>query len=466
MNTTIDRLYQFVQTRPKPEDVAAYIVEHFSSFFTEGEIKKIKTAARHSLRHSLYSYSSMATDFVRPAGAEKQVKIASELFCVPELTSEDCFDAEKVRKFVETVSTNIRKAYGASSFKFDRLNREQRKAAKIPFKSHRSYNKRFRLLVRMENKIDRMIRERIKYELTRVGKSSFAVEIPYEDFKDHVPTACFVAYMAARMSRRSVFTNQSQSRAYDEVAKVMFDKLTKCPNARWDVAASVMPTDDVLTRLSDEQKGRMLARVWKLFEDASTILKHTYTTFSVDKKTMIVKRGCDSSTWNQVAGGWNELQENWRSLVISLGMGSMMKDLCVGKVMRLMAADVARWHKMSGGDVHPATKVWADLPLPWEVISGNEVCTRDMVIKACERHGVDPETWVGAKIEGKAEKFQATPELVHGVTVCSPSLAKALKKAGVFSGKALKFLPEEDFEVERDDDGFATLAKEISLKSR
>lgn len=454
--TAAETLYQFMQTRPRPEDVAQYIVG-CGVKFTERERRILKMAARHSFRNTLYDYSSMASDFFRPDTAEKQVKTASELFGVCALSSAECADPALVEGYVRHVSKLIGKQFGCSDFKDHRLNREQRIAAGLR-KGHRWYNKRFRLLGRMERKILRMVREGKKYLLTRVGKSGFAIEVPYEEFAADLPTACFVTYMAACMSRRSVFTNTSQSRAYDEVASVLYNKLTHRKDTRWGVIAAVYPVKRVLSKLDDGQKGAMLARCWKLFEVAGELLAETWETSAVERSTMIVQRDCDSSTWNQVAGGWNKTREHWISLTHALGMQSILDELCPGKVMRLMAADVAYWHRRSGGDVHPATKVWADLPLPWEVVEGKVGCTRVMVEEACKRHGVNPASWVGAKVRGKVEEFTPTPELVHGVAVSSPALAKALRKAGVFSGKMLKHVPDKPFHVERDKDGFALRA--------
>lgn len=455
---TVTKLYECVQTRPKPEDVAELVLAALRTRLSVGQTRTMGLAARHSMKNALYGWSSMAADFHRPVGAEKQIKVASELFGARMLSAADCLDPDKVEAFVVRVSKAISKTYGASDFLKHRLNRTLRKAQGLVM-GHRAYNKRFRLLGRIEGKVLRMAREEKKYLLTRVGKGGFAVEIPFEDFAADLSTACFVAYLSARMGRRSEFTNGPQSRAYDTVAAMLYGRLTHSQTTRWDVVAAVHPVDQVLGRLTDFQKGAALARAWKLLEDASGLLEEVWRTSgdAIDLKRMVVRRGCDSSTWNQSAGGWNKARDHWVSMLHSLGMSSVMEALCPGKVMRLMAADVARWHQASGGDVHPATKVWAELPYPWEVVRGLKACTRVLVEAACIRNDVDPETWVGPKRVGKAERFEPTPELVHGVTVSSPSLAAALRKAGVFSGQEFKpeHLPSEGFSVVRDEHGAA-----------
>jgi hypothetical protein len=48
--------------------------------------------------------------------------------------------------------------------------------------------------------------------------------------------------------------------------------------------------------------------------------------------------------------------------------------------MMLIAADLAAWHRSTGGGLHPDVGVWARLPLPWDVLAGRERCTRNDVI--------------------------------------------------------------------------------------
>jgi hypothetical protein len=125
----------------------------------------------------------------------------------------------------------------------------------------------------------------------------------------------------------------------------------------------------------------------------------------------------------------------------------------------LMAADVAAWHRSSGGGLEPDTQVWNELPPPWEVLSGAATCTREHVEEVCRRHGVDPvkKGWVAPPPERRVEKFAPTPELVHGVAVAGPELAAVLRKAGWFSGKPIRPLPDSTgpVAVVRDEHGFA-----------
>ena len=104
--------------------------------------------------------------------------------------------------------------------------------------------------------------------------------------------------------------------------------------------------------------------------------------------------------------------------------------------MRLMAADLVYWHHAVGNTLDPNTSVWNSLPLPWQVFKGEATCYRQKVIRACQKVGLDPESsgWVAPRTHSVVE-FRPTPELVHGVSISNPFLAKILKKHKYFSGK-------------------------------
>jgi hypothetical protein len=125
-------------------------------------------------------------------------------------------------------------------------------------------------------------------------------------------------------------------------------------------------------------------------------------------------------------------------------MEDLIEQMCPGKVLRLMAADVAAWHRAAGNTLEEDTLVWQKLPRPWEVLTGEKRCRRDYVEAVCREHGVDPakKGWCAPRMGSVIYPFRPTPELVHGVTVGHPGLALVLRKLGVFSGKELK-LPEE-----------------------
>jgi hypothetical protein len=254
---------------------------------------------------------------------------------------------------------------------------------------------------------------------------------------------------------RSEFTIVSQQRAYDEVADMLFRRcrngqqpsmlrqlLTGEPKAlpptttNWWAIAQVYPEQEVLKRLTDEQKGLLLGRWTALLLELAGYLQKIWAANTFRRDTMIVKKGDDSSTWNIAAGAWNKARDNWINLLYSLGMEEILDAKCPGKVLRLMAADVVYWHQQAGGMLDLNTIVWTALPLPWEVLQNTASCTRAMVRAACRQARLDPTTsgWLAPRLHGVVP-FRPTPELVHGVSVSSPYLAQLLRQHKVFSGK-------------------------------
>ncbi len=204
--------------------------------------------------------------------------------------------------------------------------------------------------------------------------------------------------------------------------------------------AHVFPRRDVLDRLSDEQRGRLLGTWFDIMTETAERLARVADRSSIDMAAMIVKRGDDSSTWNLLAGAWNRSRDHWMALVDAMGAHRLFELVLPGKVMRLMAGDVAAWHLSAGGGVHPDTRVWRDLPKPWSVLRGEATCTRADIEAACARHGVDgaKSGWAAPRPRTAVATFRPTPELVHGVAVGNPFLAEALKRMNVYSGKPMR----------------------------
>lgn len=452
-------LFDTLQQRRRPEDVADMIRELLGGDLTPQEASILERAARHSLKRGFVQATSMLEDFHRPVAPERQVRKALELFQrTDSWSAADCADPLRIEAFIQDLCPLIGKRYGASDFKADRLNGDMRMARGLDL-SRRRYNKLFRLLGRLEAKLQKYLRELKKYEFTRVGKSRLATRLTYDDFAQHRDTAAFVAYLAARCNLRSVFTNESQDRPYDEIADMLLKRLLQQPErGNWWAVAHVHPVPEVLARLSDEERGRLLGTWLALLQEIAFLLRDIWDKSRIDRDSMIVRRGNDSSTWNNTASAWNRAREAWIALLHSMGIDRELDVLCFGKVLRLMAADVAYWHRASGKDVDPDTYVWRDLPLPWEVLSGEAECPRLLVEQVCNKHGVDPvkRGWVAPPPGRKVERFRPTPELVHGVAVASPDLARVLRKAGWFSGKGVDPRVETgDVVVERDPHGAA-----------
>jgi hypothetical protein len=451
-------LFEAINLRRRPEDVAQMILEILEGALTSEERRILDRAAAGSIKRSLMKFTSMMEDFARPVAPERQVRKAIELFSTAyAMTTEECADAVRVEAFICHISQEIQKTLDRSDFLHDRLNRLERESAGLDI-SKRRYNKLFRHLTRLERTLKTYSREQKKYEFTRIGKSNLAGRISWEEFSRDQNSACFIAYYVSRCNLRSEFTIFGQQRPYDEIADMLFARCKQDMNkANWWTIAYVFPDAFVLSQLTEGQKGQLLGIWLSILYDIASLLREVWEHSGINRETMIVRRGNDSSTWNNTANAWNKARTSWIALLQALGMNEELDSMCFGKVLRLMAADVAAWHQLSGGDLDPDTQVWSEIPLPWEVLSGETGCTKTMIEEVCRKHGVDPvkKGWT-APPQKQVVEFRPTPELVHGVTVSNPLLAAAIKRAGWFSGKRAIPLPEDHstVHVPRDRHGF------------
>ncbi|PWN70317.1 hypothetical protein C1631_010085 [Chryseobacterium phosphatilyticum] len=432
----VKQLYSTLDARLRPEDVAEMIVELMKNDLEIHELATLNKAANRSLKNSIYGYTSMLQTFGTATGAEKQIKKAVEIFKINEKENSGYQTTDKIEAFLNEVSPLIHKEVGQNNFKSDRLDKELRKLAGLDI-SKRSYNKKWRLLKRIEIRLHKFIHESKKIELQKIAKHGLSHTISFENFSSDLNTACFIAYFNARSNLRSVFTNQSQDKPFDEICEMLFNRCKRYAEETNWLAISYIYTDkDVLQHLADEQKGKLLGKWTVILEDISTFLEELWNQNDINRKTMAVKKGNDSTTWNNTAGAWNKARDNWINLMYALGLDSILEDLCFGKVMRLMAADVIAWHLSSGGKIDPNTEVWNIVPLPWEVFQERVFCNKEMIVNACKKAGIDPEKsgWITPRTHGVSQ-FRPTPELVHGVTVSNPFLAKILRQNKYFSGK-------------------------------
>jgi hypothetical protein len=439
--SVLDDLYRSLSQRIRPEDVAELVQRELGNLLDRREADILNTAARGAHVHHSDSYSSMSTEFARPVGLANQVSTARQLFPMTNAPKdEECDIPTTLNVYIAEVSREISKTPLQNDFKSHRLNRVRRDGAGLGTLSKRQYNKRFRLLQRMEWKVETLEREIRKREYALVSKSRLATRITPENFLLDRNSACFIAYLTSRANLRSVFTNGPQAQAYDEIAEMLLDRCRASPSTNWLGIAFVYPTSEVLAKLSQEQLGRLMADWYALLAGIAGLLREVWEKSRFDRATMIVRKGDDSTTWNATAGAWNKARDGWIEVLHAAGMDDILDQLCPGKVLRLMAADVAAWHRASGGGLDPDTAVWEELPPPWQVLDGTATCTRKDVEAACRRHQVDPtkKGWTQPRPDRVAIPFRPTPELVHGVEVSDPTLAELLRKAGVFSGKKLK----------------------------
>jgi len=456
MMHTMKALFESLQHRLRPEDVAELVLAELDDL-TNHERQLLKNVAQCSLKRGVFAMTSMAADFQKPVAPIRQVNKAQELFKdAYKLSEVDCANPKIVLGLIRRISLEIYKQVGKNDFKDNRLNKLARKQRKLDI-SRRRYNKLFRFLARFEQKVDKYIIEQDKFQATCISKSGLANQIDNDDFCKSRDAACFVAYFTARRNRRSVFTNESQDRAFDDVSKMLYDRFTKKPRrAGWRIIARVMPDFEVISKLTDKDKMELLITWLDVLSKIASMLATIWIQSKFDRATMIVSKGDDSTTWNALAGAWNTARQSWMSLMFTLDMRDELDKICFGKVMRLMAADVVAWHRSSGGNVEPDTLVWADLPAPWDVFSGKAICTRSKVEDACNKYNVDPikKNWTYPIQKREAVAFKPTPELVHGVMVSHPALAKIIRKAGWFSGK--KSRPIAENVIIHRENGFAT----------
>ncbi len=460
---SLEKLHQSLRQRKRPEDIAQIILEQSGSDFERKELSLIKKAAKGSLKHALWGYTSMAQEFGSAVGAGKQIKKAIEIFKIAPNDEIDYNRTEDIERFIQYVSPLIHKEVGKNDFVADRLNKEARKEAGLEI-SKRNYNKKWRLLKRLEKKLAKFRGELEKNEFQMIANHGLAHTLTFDEFAIDQDTANFIAYFNARCNLRSVFTNQSQVRPFDEISAMLFNRCKKItdtsrpsfkhsstpppipPSANWWAIAHIYPSMEVLGRLTDQEKGELLGKWTQILRAIAALLQSVWESSEINRKSMIVRKGNDSSTWNNTAGAWNKARDNWINLIYSLGMDDLLDQICFGKVMRLMAADVVAWHQSSGGGLDPNTQVWNQLPLPWEVFEGKAFCNRKMVIQECKKAGLDPAKsgWIAPR-QHSIVPFTPTPELVHGVAIADPFMASILKKHKFFSGKkAAGIHPEEN----------------------
>lgn len=435
----MEKLFQSLHQRKRPEDVAQLIIEQLSGQLNGEQQAVLQKAAQGSLKQRFLAYTSMLEDFAKPVGLARQAAVAGQLFATAPLAADQWNDPVLVEVYLRQINQQISKDFGQNDFQAHRLNRKVRKAAGIDI-SRRRYNKLFRVLTHMEVKLQKLLYECKKLEFTSIGKSGLGSKLSWESFAEDEHTACFIAYYVARCNLRSEFTIAGQQRPYDEIADMLFSRCRKHATANWWAIAHVYPHQDVLMHLSDEQKGDLLGKWFTVLQEVAGLLQQVWEQSQIKRETMVVQRGNDSSTWNMMASAWNRARDHWMALIYALGMEEIVEEICPGKVLRLMAADVVAWHYKSGGKLDPNTEVWKELPLPWEVLLGGCTCTRSMVEEVCRKHGLDPEMWgwTAPRPRTAVARFRPTPELVHGITVENPYLATFLRKAGVFSGKQIK----------------------------
>lgn len=73
-------LYDSLRQRKRPEDVAERVLEQLRGRLSPQETAVLRKAAKGSLKHRLFGYTSMSQEFARPVGLQRQAAKATELF--------------------------------------------------------------------------------------------------------------------------------------------------------------------------------------------------------------------------------------------------------------------------------------------------------------------------------------------------------------------------------------------------
>lgn len=212
-------LHESLDCRRRPEDIAKLVLGELDDLAPD-DLRTLQQVAGGSLRRGWWGHgvTSMAEDFRRPVGMDRQLDVAEALFQVGGRPSG--MDIAGVGEYLVRAEGTIAKAVDRSDFKADRLDRNSRKTAGLDL-SKRQYNKRFRLASRLERKRERLARELEKREFTLVSKSRLASKLSWEEFSKDRNTACFLAYYTARCNLRSEFTIDGQQRPFDEVCDLL-----------------------------------------------------------------------------------------------------------------------------------------------------------------------------------------------------------------------------------------------------
>jgi hypothetical protein len=437
--TWITDLYATLDRRATPEQVASIILAGGGA----GRGPTGELLQRVASSRAPWYVSSMSADFERADDCSAQLAAAGRMFGV-DVSGLDPADISDMRRFITSMGYRVGGWEPGMDWKRDRLNKAERMVHPkfLPgLGSKRQYNRHIRVLRHLWEKAQRMGSMQDNRRLVLIGRSGFAFRITPQRFAQDPLTAMFIAYYVARKNARRQFTLSSRGNAIDHLADALLADALRGADADVEMLAWVYPRPQVLARLTAAQLGHLLGDWHKVMADTAAALKGAWPgDENVNRMTMIVRRGMDSSTWNTMASAYNASRSAWLGCVAAAGALPLLEPALPGKVMRLMAADLACWHRSSGGDVDANTVVFARLPLPWEVIEGTARCTASDVRTACAEAGMAAETsgWTAPLPDGKVAEFAPTPELVHGVAVADPAWAALLRSAGAFSGKKIK----------------------------
>lgn len=384
--------------RVMPETVARALVENATAFrFTPAQLDVLRPAASRSrypagcgcasctaaaqAETTAYlagpAYTSMPEDFERPADCAPQIAHAARMFGIgPGRDLPDPADPGAVAGWIDHLGGPLGWSHDLD-WKSGRLDRDGREllAARLgdladtALATKRQYNRHVRVLRDLEDKRRRMAKAGELRRLVLIGRSGFAVDIGPGRFAADMHAAAFITYLTARKYRRRQFTLEGRENPVDAAAQMLLDRCERRAGTDWDMIAGVHPRPAILARLGDDQAGNLLGRWWSVMSATAEILaglwpgEGDWREGKVNPAEMVTAKGIDSSTWNTVAQAYNAARAGWLAACAARGAGDLTGPFLPGKVMRVMAYDLQRWHSAaSGSAAHPDTAVWAGLP--------------------------------------------------------------------------------------------------------
>lgn len=267
------------------------------------------------------------------------------------------------------------------------------------------------------------------------GKSRAASQVPLADFVASPRTAAFIAYYTARLGLRTLFTAAPQARPMDAVADGLLELAV--PEGRFDLLAHVLLHSKILEHLPEAKVRELFVMYNSVWFEASLLMADLFDP-NRDRLHMVSRRGDNSTAWNAASRAFNQVRTGMLCMARhSPAVAEALEIAFPGKVPTLVAADIQR--HLHETDAHPDVRVWARLPLPWEVLIGTASCTQEQVEAACEAEGLDPTRtgWAAPYRQEGLEEAAPTAESVHGVVVDDALSARVLKALGAFSGRAV-----------------------------
>ena len=227
---TIEKLYQTLKQLKRPEDVAEMILELLNNELSPKEKGFLQKIKEPSLKRIIEKYASLHQKFGEDKGIKEEIQRAINIF---ELEIEETADEDEGRvidNFIKNVSNHIYKEFGQNNFKENRLNKEEREILDLAI-SKRKYNKKWRLLQRLEKKLRRYQKKFGEVEFKEVMEKGIFHSLSFEEFSTDLNIACFIAYYNARINLKNIFS-EHQIKAFDNTSNML---LTRCMPRREEI---------------------------------------------------------------------------------------------------------------------------------------------------------------------------------------------------------------------------------------